>query len=65
MYHPTTMGALAQARQDDLRREAEGTWRLGQTTTTGGGPRPSMIVHRRLVTAAVTLLVAFGFVALT
>ncbi len=64
MYHPTTMGALAQARHDDLRREAAGTWRLGRAHTTGN-PRPPMLAHPRLVTAAVTLLVTFGFVALT
>lgn len=62
MYHPTTMASLAQARHDDLQREAAGSWRV-ERAPAGEERRTPLIAHPRLVTAAVTLLVTFGFVA--
>ena len=66
MYHPVTLLAVAQTRHEDLLRESAGTWRVDQSRRSGGGPSPTrrIMAHPRLVTAAVTLLVAFGVTAL-
>ena len=66
MYHPVILMAVAQTRHDDLLRESTGTWRVNQSRRSGRGPSPTrrVMAHPRLVTAAVTLLVAFGVTAI-
>lgn len=60
MYHPTTMGALQQARHQDLLRETAGTWRVERSSGATTSRTGRLMAHPRLVTAAVTLVVAFG-----
>jgi hypothetical protein len=66
MYHPVILLAVAQTRHDDLLRESAGNWRVNQSRRSGGDRPPTrrILAHPRLVTAAVTLLVAFGVTAI-